>query len=268
MQTISVYLYPNRVRAFSNALASSQTERYRNVYNRNLKVHRGADNRLEIRIMNSDQKPRDISGLSIVFNLVSRDAQELVLKRDCTVQSVEEGRVAVTLTEADLIDIEPGFYQYSITGETRVGGDLYTVTSRVPLYVDSQYGVNAIIEIMSGITGEPVVSTVVTEFRQAKNYQNHPQVETYFYSSIIDANPQTSVPQSVHSFQFYLSNYSGQIKIEGSLEKGGDPFFWSTIDTFNFTDQGSFFHHVTGKWNYFRIFHNPTEGTVDKIVYR
>lgn len=268
MQTISVYLYPNRVRAFSNALASSQTERYRNVYNRNLKVYRGADNRLEIRIMNSDQKPRDITGLSIVFNLVSRDTQELVLKRDCTVQSIVEGRVAVSLTEADLIDIQPGFYQYSITGETRTGGDLYTVTNRVPLYVDSQYGVNAVIEVLSGVSGEPVESTTIDAFRKAVIYENHPQIENHYYSSIIDAKPQTSVPQSIHSFQFYLTNYTGQIKIEGSLEKGGDPFFWSTIDTFNFTNQTSFFHHVTGKWNYFRIFHNPTQGNVDKIVYR
>lgn len=268
MQTISVYLYPNRVRAFSNALASSQTERYRNVYNRNLKVYRGADNRLEIRIMNSDQKPRDITGLSIVFNLVSRDTQELVLKRDCTVQSIEEGRVSVSLTEADLIDIQPGFYQYSITGETRLGSNPYTVTSRVPLYVDSQYGVNAIIEVGAGVAGEPVESTTIDAFRKAVNYQNHPQVENYFTSSIIDAKPQTSVPQSIHSFQFYLTDYTGQIKIEGSLEGGGDPFFWTTIDTFNFTNQTSFFHHVTGKWNYFRIFHSPTQGNVDKIVYR
>ncbi len=268
MQTISVYLYPNRVRAFSNALASSQTERYRNVYNRNLKVYRGADNRLELRIMNSDQKPRDISGLTIVFNMVSRDTQERVIKRDCTVQSIADGRVALILSEADLMDIEPGFYQYSITGEVRTAGNEYTVSSRVPLYVDSQYGVNAVIEVLPGVSGEPVESTSVNEFRKVVLYNQHPVNETHYYSSIIDANPHTSIPQSSHTFQFYLTNYSGEIKIEGSLEEGGDPFFWSTVDTFNFSNQESFFHNVTGKWNYFRIFHIPTAGTVDKIVYR
>jgi hypothetical protein len=231
-------------------------------------VYRGADNRLELRIMNSDQKPRDITGLTIVFNLVSRDTQELVIKRDCTVQSIAEGRVVVAITEADLMDIQPGFYQYSITGETRVGSNPYTVSSRVPLYIDSQYGVNAIIEVMPGISGEPQESNTISEFRKVVIYEQHPQVETHYYSSVIDANPETSVPQSLHSFQFYLTNYTGEIKIEGSLEKGGDPFFWSTVDTFNFTNQESFFHHVTGKWNYFRIFHKPTTGNVDKIVYR
>lgn len=268
MQTISVYLYPNRVRAFSNALASSQTERYRNVYNRNLKVYRGADNRLELRIMNSDQKPRDISGLTIVFNMVSRETQERVIKRDCTVQNVAEGRVSLNLTESDLMGIEAGFYQYSILGEVRSAGDDYTVSSRVPLYVDSQYGVNAIIEVLPGVSGEPVESTKIDAFRKITLYNAHPNIETHFYSSIIDAKPRTSIPQSIHSFQFYLTNYTGQIKIEGSLEEGGDPFFWSTIDTFNFSNQASFFHHVSGKWNYFRIFHSPAAGTVDKIMYR
>jgi hypothetical protein len=268
MQTIPVYLYPNRVRAFSNALASSQTERYRNVYNRNIKAYRGADNRLELRIMNSDQKPRDITGLTIVFNMVSRDTQERVLKRDCTVQNISEGRVTFNLTEADLLDIEPGFYQYAITGEVRSAGDNYTVSSRVPLYVDSQYGVNAVIEVLPGVSGEPLDSTTVDAFRQVILYNSHPEIERQFYSSTINAKPETSVPQSLHSFQFYLQNYTGQVKIEGSLEEGGDPFFWTTIDTFDFVNQESFFHHVSGKWNYFRIFHSPTAGTVDKILYR
>ena len=56
MHLISVYLYQNKIDVFTNAATAWQTERYRRVYNRNIKIYRGVDNRIDIQVRNSDQK--------------------------------------------------------------------------------------------------------------------------------------------------------------------------------------------------------------------
>jgi hypothetical protein len=55
MQLGSVYLYPNRLDVYTN-FDDWVHERNRKVYQRNLKVYRGVDNRIEFRVKTSDQK--------------------------------------------------------------------------------------------------------------------------------------------------------------------------------------------------------------------
>jgi hypothetical protein len=78
MQLISVYLYPNKLDVFTNSLADWTTERYRQVYQHNLKIYRGVDNRIDIQVKNAAQKPLDITSGVFVFVLVSRETQELL----------------------------------------------------------------------------------------------------------------------------------------------------------------------------------------------
>ena len=75
MQLISVYLYPNKIDVFTNASAAWQTKRYRRVYNRNIKIYRGVDNRIDLQVRNSDEKAADTTGSTLVFNLVERETQ-------------------------------------------------------------------------------------------------------------------------------------------------------------------------------------------------
>jgi hypothetical protein len=80
MQLNSTYLYPNVVDVFLNLSATWQAERYRNVYNRNVKIYRGGDNRIDIQMKNSDQKAIPITtGYIPVFVLVNAE-QEQVFK--------------------------------------------------------------------------------------------------------------------------------------------------------------------------------------------
>jgi hypothetical protein len=114
MQLISCYLYSNKIDVYTNAAAAWKTERYRKVYNRNIKVYRGVDNRIDLQVRNSDEKAADVTGSTLVFNLVEREHQRLVAQKDCVVVDATRGRFYVTLTEKELLDIESGFYQYSI----------------------------------------------------------------------------------------------------------------------------------------------------------
>jgi hypothetical protein len=69
MQLNSVYLYPNKVDVFTN-LGAWKTERYRRVYNRNLKIYRSVDNRIDFQVRNSDEKATSIENYYIVFKLI------------------------------------------------------------------------------------------------------------------------------------------------------------------------------------------------------
>ena len=273
MQLISVYLYPNKVNAYTNYLAAWKTERYRQVYNRNLKIYRGSSNRIDVQVRNSDEKTYNITAYDeFVFNLINRETKELILSKNCTIQDAATGKIFVTLTETELTGIETGFYQYSVVGQIRSNTDPTIVSTRTPLYIDSQYGAFATIEIFGDVFGEPLDSIKVDEFSSFR--VDYTSQEKYFYSSIIDALPQLTNPQSLHTFQFNLTNYTGEIIIQGSQSDGGNPQVWVDLDTDNYTNQNqAVYKNITGKFNWFRIKHTPdftinNPGTVDSILYR
>jgi len=300
MQINSIYLYPNKLDVYTSDTASWTPERFRMVYNRNLKVYRGSDNRIDLQLRNSDQKAFNATGSTIVFNLVNRETQDLVLRKDCSIDDITVGRVYVTITEDEFLDIEPGYYSYSFHKETRTNIDStdYKVTSKLPLFMDSQYGAIGTMEVIGGMEGKSYDTKKIDTFRKVTDFDsalsgvpsstpplqnprpnfaqnlNTTGYEEYYISSHVDANPRMSTPQSVHTFQFYYNNYIGEVKLQGSLGEGANPIAgsWTDIETFNInTSDSKAYHNVIGKYNWFRIYHTPDEnntGTVDKVLYR
>lgn len=270
MQLISCYLYSNKIDVYTNAAAAWKTERYRRVYNRNIKVYRGVDNRIDLQVRNSDEKAADVTGSTLVFNLVEREHQSLVAQKDCVTVDASKGKYYVILTESEMLDIEEGYFQYSIYNEIRTdnGNGTHAVSSRTPLYIDSQYGTLNTIEVLGNGSGDIQAPTTIKEF--SKHIIYNAVVDSFYYvSGIISANPQTSTPQSLHTFQFYFNNYTGDVVLQGSLSDGGNPGIWVDVTTVDpEVDQ---YKNVVGKYNWFRIKHTPDNtnvGTVDKILYR
>jgi len=299
MQINSLYLYPNKLDLYTSDTASWTSERYRMVYNRTLKIYRSVDNRIDIQLRNSDQKALNATGSYIVFNLVSKENNDLALQKDCSIDDLAVGRVYVTLTETELQGLEQGYYQYSFHKETRENIDSveYKVLTKMPLYMDSQYGALGDLYIEGDLEGNPYDTKTIDTFRKITNFDvetekdettsplqyprpnfsqnyNTTGYEEYFISSIIDAQPNVSKPQSLHTFQFFYKGYTGEVVLEGTLGKGGNPIegSWTTVQTFNITTSNvNEYHNVTGKYNWFRIKHTPdttNTGTVDKVLYR
>jgi hypothetical protein len=260
MQLNSVYLYPNKIDVFTNTLASWQTERYRKVYNRNLKVYRSVDNRIDLQVRNSDQKAASVNNSTLVFNIITRDGKDLILSKDCvmiaddTVNKIK-GRSYVILTAVEMLEFETGMYNYSVTQEIRtavdgsayIPGNNYQVTSRTPMYQDSQYGALGTLEVSGDALGEVEESILVDKFLLLDPATTG-YTETKFYtSSIIDTLGHTQVPQSLHTFQIYSTNYTGTVKIQGSLCEGGTPNFWTDIETLKLSNATKTYQNVVGK---------------------
>jgi len=276
MQHSSVYLYPNKIDVYSLASSWIQ-ERNRKVYNRNLKIYRSADNRIDLQVRSGDQKTKNVSGTTLVFNLISKETKDLILQKDCSIDDETIGRLYVTLTADELLDIESGYYEYSLIQETRVADDAnsYHVTSKVPLFFDSQYGAIGVIEVNGDLKGEVKPSLEVKEFSYINPAALGEEDPEYYISSIINARPDIYTATSLHTFQFYYDNYEGDVIVQGSLAEGGTPAAQEWIDLDSFTVGPSYsdinYINVTGKYNWFRIKHTPSEsneGTLDKVLYR
>ena len=274
MQFNPVYLYSNKLDVFTSSMDTWSTERYRKVYNRNLKIFRGVDNRIDIQVRNADQKASNIVGSTLVFNLVSRDTKDLVLQKDFTAVDLATGKVTVTLTETELMDLDNGFYNYSIIKEIRTTVDStdYRVTSKMPMYVDAQYDTLGTLEISGDVYGDVEPSVLVDTFNYTNPFTQGDETPKFFVSQIIDARPTLNTANSTHTFQFYTTSYQGTVTIEGSLDtQGATPreSKWATVATVDLTTAK--YKNVVGKYNWFRIKHIPTTentGTVDKILYR
>lgn len=268
MQINSVYLYPNRLEVYTSS-ATWTKERYRKVYNHNLKVYRSVDNRIDLQVRNSDQKALSYAGTTLVFNLVARAGKDLILSKDLVVVSEAQGTARLFITQQDLLSLEPGMYNYSISQETRVAidADEYKVTSRVPMYFDSQYGAIGTIEVVGDVLGVVDNSLQVDEFSYTNPIVQGETTPQFYISSIIDAQRDLTVPQSLHTFQFYLTGYTGTVTIQGSLRDDAAPSVWADLLTFTPTANLEY-RNIEGKYNWFRIKHNPTAGKLDKILYR
>lgn len=272
MQLGSVYLYPNRIDVYTN-FDDWIHERYRKVYQRNLKVYRSVDNRVEFRVKTSDQKSVNIANRTIVFRLISRDSQELVIKKDCVTIDADIGRAFLNLSQAEMLELEPGMYQYALSYETRSQQTgYYTVTEARPIYVDSQYGVNGTIEVLGGIDGEVRPSQTIEEFNYLREFGVDP--EKYFISGLIDADAARVTPQSIHTFQFYFTNFSGRVILQGSLDISSTPDNWVDIETRDYLDTTQEYLNVIGKYRWFRVRITPNDAglfgdfTVNQTIFK
>jgi hypothetical protein len=232
------------------------------VYNRNLKIYRSVDNRIDIQVRNSDQKASNITGSTLVFNLVTRETKDLIFQKDFSAMDLTTGKVTVILTEHELLDIDPGFYEYSIIKEVRetVDSTDYKVTSRIAMYMDSQYDTLGTIEVLGDVLGEVTPSVTVDKFEYINPFTAGSEDPKIYISSIIDTNPTFNSAGTLHTFQFYSSNYRGTVTIQGSLdEQGATPHNWVDISTVDLTTQR--YKNITGKYNWFRIKHLPTQSS-------
>jgi len=267
MQLIPVYLYPNKIDVYTNVPGT--TERYRRVYNRNIKFYRGIDNTVDIHVRNSDEKSLDVTGFNFVFNLINRNDQSLILSKDCTIVTAATGRLRVSLTELEMYSIQNGFYEYSIHKETRqTNNDSYVVIKRDPMYIDSQYGAVATLEVVGDTRGNPLPSLEVTSFTETRPSVTGDTGDPFYISSLIDAKYNTSTAHSNHTFVFYFNNYTGSVVLQGSLSDSNDPtnLPWTTIDTLPYVSANIEYYNTVGKWRWFRIKQKSHQGVTAVFV--
>ena len=116
MQLVPRYLVSNRTTIVVNE--TGFVTEYRPVYNRQLQVYKGIDNKIEFRVLNADQKPIDISAMTPKF-IAFDENQKMVLEHDGTLitnddSSNTRGLFQVTISENDLLNVKQQYLTYNI----------------------------------------------------------------------------------------------------------------------------------------------------------
>lgn len=210
--------------------------RWQPVYAKNLKINRGVDNVILFEFINQDQKPVNISGSTISFQLISQDGETSLIKKDLVALNSTYGRAKVTLTEEELDLLEAQEANYSLA---RTSGELTEA-----VFVDDYSGSRGVATIVDGVKPDFVPSTevIVPDYVvQLEDSENRAHTSALKVSE-----------RDLHTFQFDFDKFSGTIKAQGADTQLG-PWYDIGSQT-SYTNQSErTFINVEGKHNYIRF---------------
>lgn len=164
MQTIVSYYYDNNVTVqfdvdASCTILANIPQRNRVVYTRTIQIYKGITNIIKFQVQNSDQKPIDISGHTLLFNIVDDYVfanANVVLSANVTVSNAAQGTGYVVLPGLDLVQLDREQYNYNVKIQTCWGN--------VVSYIDDNYGAAG--QLMVSSAAYPVEDPEVLDLGQ------------------------------------------------------------------------------------------------------
>ena len=244
MYSTLAYLYQQiHMVILSDASGTYNHLRYEPVFSKNLKASRGVDNVILIRFMNQQQKPVDISNLTFTCRVMSYDGTQLLLTKELETVAGSAGHAKLTLTEAELTDINPQRAHYSITV------DQNGLTE--PVFVDDSAGARGVIEILDATHPEFNASTSVT-------------------ATFGTGNPTHSSRWQPENFlttvQYTNAAFEGTVTVQASTT--GDDWYDVATATYAAADSNTHYINAEGLFPYMRLSVDTTAGTVGGILVR
>lgn len=259
MQTVNAYYYPNEVEVQFN-IDPTLTLRNRILYTRTVKIYKGVDNVIRFTVKNSDQKPVNVTGWDLTFNMLSDDESSVVVSKAMTAIDANIGVITATLSDFDLIDLSNPRYKYSLSITDPYG-------SEQVLYADDNYGVRGEIELRDGH---------YPKFNPSINVQIPTTSNTNVFTSAITSDTPSRQQSAHHTAQFYFENFTGNVAVQSTLDTlptvgniGNVTLNWATVSTLPFVDQvAPTFYNFDGVYTAVRFEITADSGEVSKILYR
>jgi hypothetical protein len=120
---ITAYLFNPEVMARFN---KPNTVRNTVMWNKPLRVYKGADNFIDIVVNDFDLQPTTVNLYTFNFRVRDRE-QNLLLDKDIAIKTGFTNRLALNILEADLADVNIGMYTWgiSLTDENGLKRPLY-----------------------------------------------------------------------------------------------------------------------------------------------
>ena len=257
MQITPRYLVNNRVTVVAD-MAGLITE-YKQVYQRHLMAYRGIDNTLQFKILNSDQKPIDLSGYEVIFQAFD-ESDSLTINRTATINQNIKGLTEVVISENDLLNYKDQYLSYSLHLVDEI------TKAKTLTYSDASFGACGTISIESCAYPGPKESYEVFSFVQDN--------DAYWYTESVEADPAINGNEALHTVVFYTDNYDGDITIQSTLENsidGSSIVNWADIDvlSFNGTETTPVPYNFNGVYSYLRfVASKDPENKIIKILVR
>lgn len=248
MQKISNYLYPNRIQVIAD-LVSFPVE-MQIVYQRTIKIYKNIDNVIEFDVKNADQKRVNPTG---TLKFIMTDLNNALITELSATASAVTGLYSVTISESTTLDLDKGFYNFSLYVEANNG-------TKTLLYGDTQWGARGRIELVGDVMPEPRPISTVNTFNLLENV---------YYGSAMSAEPGINGDQALHTFAFYPNSLQGTIYVDASLSESSQSVQWVQIDSIpSTTSTDLFYKNYSGVYSWFRIRYTSSTGSLDKVLLR
>jgi hypothetical protein len=250
MQSTSVtYYIPRQTVVLYDGTSS---RRYQTVYAKNLKIHKGIDNRLQFQFINQDQKAVDITGKTLSCRLISYDGSKILLQKALTPVFPLTGICQLDVTMNETLEMEATMCYYSIT--------IPNGTFEFPVFVDDNSGGRGVVDVVNSVLPKYTKSTELNILPHTDPSDVQPV--TYFTGQYITQD------SDFLTFQTVLNNYVGTIKVQGSATGNNTEWYDLTdeqvYDGYTSTD----YFNVSGYHAYMQVVFTSTAGTVDKVLVR
>jgi len=248
MQKISNYLYPNRILILAD-LATFPVE-MQIVYQRTIKIYKNIENVIEFDVRNADQKRINPTG---TLKFLITDLNNALITEISATASAVTGLYSATISESTTLDLDKGFYNFSLFVEADNG-------TKTLLYADTQWGARGRIEL---------VGDVMPEVRPIASVSSFNLLESVYYGSAMNAEPGINGDQALHTFAFYPDGLEGDIFVDASLSESSQSVQWVEIDSIASTASTNLFYkNYTGVYSWFRIRYTASAGSLDKVLLR
>lgn len=260
MQIVPRYLVNNRIEIVSND--TGFVTEYSPVYQRQLKVYRGIDNKIQFRLLNADQKPIN-SNLYTPKFVAFDENKSLIIERDCVVQddgsSQTRGLFQITITENDLLNVSQQYVSYNVYLVDSNGDKMLT-------YTDSHFDNNGTIFIDGGVFPGPRDTYSVTTFTQS-------QVDsvTSWYSEYLDAEPGINGNEALHTAAVYTDSFTGNVVVQATLDNQvTGATVWADVATISLTGAETEPTSVNfnGVFSFLRFKATANPSSISKILVR
>lgn len=244
----NVYLYVPRQVVVT--LVGNSPRRYETVYAKNLKLHKGVDNKIQFKFINQEQKAVDITDKEITIRVISFDGTQVLIKKALTLTLPLTGLAEFQLLSTELENINAQKAMYSIE-IPQSGFDL-------PVFVDSNSGARGVMDIEDSILPKHVPSMDVS-------IPSHPTPVSNtvtFTTSVINTtyNPALTI-------QAYYDNFSGVVKVQGSTIPDNDWYDITEGETY-IGQSMTTYYTVQGFHPFVRMQFQCTQGNVTDVLVR
>tara|TARA_R110000851_G_scaffold194330_3_gene345159 strand:- start:76 stop:852 length:777 start_codon:yes stop_codon:yes gene_type:complete len=221
MQLIPRYLVDNRTTILVSD--TGYATEYKPVYTKQIKLYRGIDNALQFKLLNADQKAVTLTGKTPKF-VAFNDKKKMVIEHNGIAHATVAGLFTVTVTDADLLNMEDQFLSYNIVIEDN------STSARTLTYSDTHFVSSGVMQVSSDAFPTLADSKTITNFTETG-------VDTNVYvSNSISAEPGINGNEALHTAVIYTDAYIGTVTIQATLDDAiTDSTTWADIDTLTFT---------------------------------
>ena len=196
--SLTLYVYNNTYTLSTSTKLNNSMP----LYDKNILLYSGVDNKTNFKIVTDNNTPKNLTSLTVHFNITDIENGETVLSRPMTVTNATRGEAEIDITQSDLYSIAEGFYNFTV----------YTVDSsqvRSAVYTDRAGDISGTVEVKN--SGLP--KTRATQTADTFSLRN-----TYYYSNNLSGSTTQNLTASNHTLAVYTTNFTGKVQIEGNLD--------------------------------------------------